>query len=141
MIANHFYTLLDILLSTGKNQNIELTPSIVTKVFRALEWGILGEEVGRSTCTFLKKRNAYVKFFLAMFSSLLPWVAACLALHRPPHLPNQRRKTPRQHLNYRNPNPPPRNQAIIEALPKRLVTHLTPGSPNPTAPMKICSTN
>ena len=52
VIANHFYTLLDILLSTGKNQNIELTPSIVTKVFRALEWGILGEEVGRSNALF-----------------------------------------------------------------------------------------
>jgi len=48
VIANHFFTLLDIILSVGKGQQIELTPSIVTKVFRALEWGILGEEINPS---------------------------------------------------------------------------------------------
>lgn len=43
--AQHFYALLDGLMSIGHSRVLELPSSVVIKVFRALEFGLLGDEV------------------------------------------------------------------------------------------------
>jgi non-canonical (house-cleaning) NTP pyrophosphatase len=41
----HFYTLLDGLMAIGHSPVLELPANVVHKVFRALEFGLLGDEV------------------------------------------------------------------------------------------------
>ena len=43
--ALHFYTLLDGLMAIGHSAVLELPANVVHKVFRALEFGLLGDEV------------------------------------------------------------------------------------------------
>jgi hypothetical protein len=43
--AMHFYTLLDGLMAIGHSAVLELPANVVHKVFRALEFGLLGDEV------------------------------------------------------------------------------------------------
>eukprot|EP01087_Luapelamoeba_hula_P001339 TRINITY_DN1108_c0_g1_i2.p1 TRINITY_DN1108_c0_g1~~TRINITY_DN1108_c0_g1_i2.p1 ORF type:complete len:963 (-),score=110.16 TRINITY_DN1108_c0_g1_i2:2923-5697(-) len=50
-VAAHFHCLLELFLSVGSSEQVELAPSVISKVFSALSSGLLGEETSDKPAT------------------------------------------------------------------------------------------
>ncbi len=48
VVTNHFYVLLDLLMAVGHSKTLELAVPATFRLFRALEFGLLGEEVSNA---------------------------------------------------------------------------------------------